>query len=412
MKQHNTVLCLLLISGISFYTGTSAFAIGRGAFADDSVGARASVLGEAFVAVADDASALRWNPAGITQLLQPEFTMSHINFFSMGGYVDYAGDSGSINEDFIGVAWPTRHAPVGISLLNTGIRGMNFATEGGAILDYASYAERILTLSAGKRVEAGGFGLSGGLNLNGYFVNAHSNSAGFGADVGLLLEMPGILPELGVMLKGLFMDTTLVNNGPTIPARADLGIAFSPFRPLKLVGGLSKISGDSMTQYSTGVELVFFRFSPLSISFLAGYRTLGTLEVGSSTADGSHQSVGFSARLWRYKLDYAYEQHSVLGDTHRVTFGFFQSSPENYHLRKGREAFERLDNDAAMAELNEVLYLVSRDAEVHHLLALTYERMRQKDETIRILEKIQSFNYDYFMENNLDQMIKDVQEQE
>ena len=41
------------------------------------VGARASALGDAFVAIANDASALYWNPAGLVQFKNDEIIFSH-----------------------------------------------------------------------------------------------------------------------------------------------------------------------------------------------------------------------------------------------------------------------------------------------------------------------------------------------
>ena len=41
------------------------------------VGARAAGMGESFVAVSNDASALYWNPAGITQSTGNEIIVSH-----------------------------------------------------------------------------------------------------------------------------------------------------------------------------------------------------------------------------------------------------------------------------------------------------------------------------------------------
>jgi long-subunit fatty acid transport protein len=45
------------------------------------VGARATAIAEAFVAVANDASALYWNPAGISQFTTDEIIISHRNWF-------------------------------------------------------------------------------------------------------------------------------------------------------------------------------------------------------------------------------------------------------------------------------------------------------------------------------------------
>ncbi len=263
MKRQNTILYFLWILGITLYIATNTLAVGQGSFAGDSVGARASILGGGFVAIADDANALRWNPAGIVQLLQPEVTSSHINFFSLGGYFDYSSNSNAINEDFIGLVLPNHTAPVGISFLNLGTSGMPYSDESGAIIDSnANYAERMLTLSVGKRFKLKSIYLSAGGNLNRFSIGGRSDNSGFGMDGGFLLETPGILPEFGLMLRGLFMDTTLGKNGPTIPAKTDVAMAFRPWKSLKLVGGLSKTSGDSIVQYSTGFE---FRF-PLPIA--------------------------------------------------------------------------------------------------------------------------------------------------
>jgi len=45
-------------------------------------GVRAAALGEAFVALADDASALYWNPAGLGQLPDYHLSFTHHQWFA------------------------------------------------------------------------------------------------------------------------------------------------------------------------------------------------------------------------------------------------------------------------------------------------------------------------------------------
>lgn len=45
-----------------------------------AVGARATALGESFVAVANDPSAIYWNPAGLASLQRPELAISHVEW--------------------------------------------------------------------------------------------------------------------------------------------------------------------------------------------------------------------------------------------------------------------------------------------------------------------------------------------
>lgn len=61
-------------------------------------GSRAVGMGEAFVAVANDASALYWNPAGITQIPKSELVFSHVNW-----PVD-------VRHEFIGFVYPLGRA--------------------------------------------------------------------------------------------------------------------------------------------------------------------------------------------------------------------------------------------------------------------------------------------------------------
>jgi hypothetical protein len=69
--------------------GGERIATNAGAFLKIGVGAKAVGLGEAFTAVADDPSALFWNPAGITNLPRREAYVSHTEWVADIGY-DYA----------------------------------------------------------------------------------------------------------------------------------------------------------------------------------------------------------------------------------------------------------------------------------------------------------------------------------
>lgn len=54
------------------------------------IGARAMGMGESFVAIADDAEALYWNPAGICQFDNNDYFFSHMDWF-IDIKIDYAG---------------------------------------------------------------------------------------------------------------------------------------------------------------------------------------------------------------------------------------------------------------------------------------------------------------------------------
>ena len=63
-------------------------------------GARATGMGGAFIAVADDATAASWNPAGLVQLEKPEFSLvySYQNSSQKYNSTNHQELSGTTNE--------------------------------------------------------------------------------------------------------------------------------------------------------------------------------------------------------------------------------------------------------------------------------------------------------------------------
>jgi len=82
------IRCLLiLIFMISFYSislggGISKVGTTAAPFLEIGVGSKATSLGSAFTALADDATAMYWNPAGIDRLVQNEVTFNYIDWFA------------------------------------------------------------------------------------------------------------------------------------------------------------------------------------------------------------------------------------------------------------------------------------------------------------------------------------------
>jgi len=74
--KNELVFCCFLI--FSIQTGHAEVRFDRlgGSDLGMGVGARAMGMGGAFVSVADDASAIFWNPAGLTQLAENQFLLS------------------------------------------------------------------------------------------------------------------------------------------------------------------------------------------------------------------------------------------------------------------------------------------------------------------------------------------------
>ena len=77
------VLAVLLAAGearAQFTLGDQRAGTASGTFLKIGVGARATGLGEAFVAVANDPTAIYWNPAGLASIQRKEVALSHVEW--------------------------------------------------------------------------------------------------------------------------------------------------------------------------------------------------------------------------------------------------------------------------------------------------------------------------------------------
>ena len=84
----------LLIMCLAVLILGPVLALGNG-FYTPGVGPRASAMGGAFIGLADDYSAVYWNPAGITQIQGMEVTVTGhdvVSLASREGVVRYYGD--------------------------------------------------------------------------------------------------------------------------------------------------------------------------------------------------------------------------------------------------------------------------------------------------------------------------------
>ncbi len=112
MKRLITYL-LLFLSPVFLYGQFGVSKVGTTAaqFLKIGVGARAVGMGGAFVAVADDATAIYWNPAGISRLEKNEAVIIHTNWiadisFDFAGVVIPAGSWGNIGVAVTSLSMP------------------------------------------------------------------------------------------------------------------------------------------------------------------------------------------------------------------------------------------------------------------------------------------------------------------
>ncbi|MBM3237893.1 hypothetical protein FJZ31_16515 [Candidatus Poribacteria bacterium] len=171
------ILTFIIISLLNI--SLPSFARTQGVFTNTGIGGRSSVFGESFVAIADDASAIYWNPAGISKLTNRyNLTASYINLFS-----GFTGIS-DINYNFFSFVFSDYPWGGGISSDFLGANTIIKSNMVGTIESlHSSYAEVKISPSISSQLwKLGSVGISG----NYFRIQTETPSNDLGITLGYL----------------------------------------------------------------------------------------------------------------------------------------------------------------------------------------------------------------------------------
>jgi len=158
-------------------------------------GSRAIAMGGAFTAVADDASAIYYNPAAMKINGAPTLMANHISLFS--GFTD-------ASYDYLGLVWPTLGAgSFGAGLLTTGTGGIRGYDEFSRPTGELSYRESLGIVSYAFDVPwrlAGTWSVGTSIKILHQRIGDYADT-GTGLDLGLLYSIEYI--------DGLYMGVNL-----------------------------------------------------------------------------------------------------------------------------------------------------------------------------------------------------------
>lgn len=273
-----------------------------GAFLKNGIGVRPISMGKAFVAIADDAHAGYWNPAGLAIMNTTQFSAMYsnpVNYALIGG----AGVK-DIGYHTVSLAYPAGFGSLGLNFAYlsvgdiyvvedvSGPTGETFSdTEYGIIASYASSITDQIHLGAN-------------LKLVSQSVWENSGS-GMGLDIGALYQ-PLYNITLGLMLQDLIEPKIkLLEEGETysIPRKIRLGVSYKAMDDRILVGaGIDKASGRS-AKLHLGTEVKPMKDMDLRLGY---------------TTDTGEISAGLGVRFSVVQLDYGFGFLN-LGSTHRIS---------------------------------------------------------------------------------------------
>lgn len=261
------------------------------------IGGRPLGMGGAFAAIADDATAAYWNPAGLAQLKASEATTMHavLNMDRRLDFVNYA----HLLED--GSVWALSWTGFGVDKIEERA-GPNDPRgyAAGELVSYFEDSENSYTGSYAWRVKPN---LDLGVSIK--YMNqmvADASARCFGLDVGLLYRVNDKF-HLGAVAKDISSDLqwdTGVDYTDPIPYSARVGMMFRP-RP-------------SLT-FALDVQKYQFVDAELHFGVEGWIKEMFAIRAG---VDDGDISLGSSVKIRDWEIDYSFTDRNF-GDVHRVS---------------------------------------------------------------------------------------------
>lgn len=276
------------ISGIIIITiFLSAHVYGAGEtgaqFLKIGVGARACALSESFAGVADDPSAIYWNPAGITQLSRIELLGMH-NFWLL-----------DMSYQYLAVVVPTRLGSFGAALAYSSSGNIPKYENFQKLGEYTAY-DVAGTIAYAKKL---GF-LSLGLGFKIIQQKIEEESAtGFAGDIGVLYEFNNF--KIGIAVQNIGPGIKFIEVSDPLPLNYTAGSAFK-WGSLLLTADIKK-SRDDDFRLNGGAEFLIMN-------------TLA-LRAGSNTANSFTAGAGVTYQ--KISVDYGLVPYKDIDTSHRIS---------------------------------------------------------------------------------------------
>lgn len=286
---------MVLGAALILVTGLSANAL---AFDDNhalpflrtGVGARAYGLGNAYTALAADATAGFWNPAGLSRINKWSFSSMLSADMGEDRNFNYLALAGSFNWGSVGASW-----------VNAGISDVELQGPGipdGTIEDYM---DNYFLLSYANCSKAFHWGAS--------LVIANNKVAektGVGGDLGFQIDFSDDA-RFGVMAQSLGLKV----DDDKQPFNIRLGLAVTP-------GALSGFTFPVEIQKTQGVDAIVFRIGGEYMHKFDNADYAAALRGG---VDDGAFAIGAGLYFRQFGFDYAYvaDQQDFLGENHRFS---------------------------------------------------------------------------------------------
>lgn len=265
------------------------------------IGARATGLGSAYTAMAEDATALYWNPAGLARLRQREISTMHARWLMESSY------------DFVGYGHPTRLGTLGIGFSRLSLPEQEGRDENRQKTRDFTASDMVFTLGYGTPLSDQ---VQLGINLKLLESQIEQEKGqGLALDIGASYQPEAWPIALGLAVRNLGPGVTFMNERTRLPLTLALGMASRILEGLTLATDLQYQPYEDRVDFNVGTE--YQLLGPLTLR--GGYQTFNSEAQREKGSFLSGLAGGFGFRLSRYRLDYAMTPFGELGNTQRIS---------------------------------------------------------------------------------------------
>ncbi len=281
-KQYIIIFLLLFFCSTAFAAAGGSYGV---EFLKLKAGARPLGMGNAYTAVATDASTLFFNPAGLAQLSFPEVLTMQNKWFL------------DLDHTVVGAVYPIPQGVLGISYSGLSSGDIQGYDQNGSATSLFNTSSSALCLSYGQRINQL---LSVGLGLKTVSEKLESNAAScLALDLGVFMQ-PSANYSLGASILNLGSGLTFISENTPLPTSFNVGGAV-----------YSKLFDEDITIAS---DLNLFSDSTI-LNIGAEYTMQNFLSLRAGYSGGLfHTGIGLKANL--FSFDYAYFDQVYLGTTH------------------------------------------------------------------------------------------------
>lgn len=293
-KEFASALCLALVLAVGWHADCLAVGEAGAQFLKIGTGAKAQAMGGAFVALADDASAVYWNPAGLARQADASVMATYGMWFEDMGHHSFAValPAGGAHWGALICYSPSGDIPkVDVDLAEVG--------------EYDAYDMSGAVAYAGRLGSAVAYGVSAKLIQS--KIEDESATA-YAADAGVIYEVGQISGlRLGAAVQNVGTGLKFIKDEDPLPLTLRAGLAYS-LGTMTVAADVSRPS-DNDASVHVGAEYVMASV----LALRAGFLTRPEME--------NAVTFGLGVSWQRFTVAYAFVPFAEIEDTHHVSAG-------------------------------------------------------------------------------------------